>query len=472
MPSAPQSETATSADRRMLAIEKSSYVDPNGYVFRTGQGLFRAIRPTAEAFYRGLFETGLVERLTAAGLLVDTAIAQNDGAVPEKLVLRHREIRPLTYCIEWAPSMLRDAARATVDLLDALIDESCTLQDAYPWNVLFEGAQAVHVDFTSIVRADERLIWPAYVQFQSFFLRPLYLAESGRGEVARALLKDSVSGIALETFLRYMPLSARLRHPGWDLGDAADRLIQRRPALKARIRELSRRSATHLTPDVRRRFVRGLRRALDGFRFRAAGEIWERYYREIPDWVDRKAKLEAVRGILARLAPPSVLDLGCNTGLFSIVAAEAGARVLAVDSSEACIEALYREAHGRKLAITPVIGDVLTPAPAFGFMAEQFPSFIERARSDTVLCLGLMHHLHVTGRQPFEAIAAMLDRLAERTLVFEFVANDDANVERIESNRVIDYTLESVTAALHKYFPAIETLPSDRDTRRLLVCRK
>jgi SAM-dependent methyltransferase len=388
------------------------------------------------------------------------------------MVLSHREVRPLTYCIEWAPSMLRDAGRTTIDLAETLAEENCTLQDAYPWNVLFDGARPVHVDFTSIIKADQRLIWPAYIQFQSFFLRPLYLAQMGRGELARGLLMNSVSGISLETLLRHARLPARLRHPSWDLSAAADRLIQKRPTLKARIQELSRKGSAHLTPALRRRFFQGLRRNLEGFDFRTAGEIWARYYREIPDWVDRKAKIEAVRTILDRLAPVSVLDLGCNTGLFSVVAAEAGARVLAIDSSEACIEALYREAHARGLPITPVIGDVLTPSPAFGFMAEQFPSFIDRARSDTVLCLGLMHHLHITGRQPIAAIAGMLARLAERALVFEFVARDDANVERIESNRVIDYTLETVLAALRAHFATVDVQPSDRETRRLIVCRK
>jgi SAM-dependent methyltransferase len=457
----------------MFAIEKSSYVDPNGYVFRTNQGLFRAIRSTSEPFYRDFLAKGAAARLVTAGLLIDTHIASGAvGPVEEGLVLQHREIRPLTYCVEWSPSMLRDAALVTVDLADTLIDEDCTLQDAYPWNVLFDGAAPIHVDFTSIVRADERLIWPAYAQFQSFFLRPLHLAAMRRGEMARALLTESVGGISRETFLRYARLSSRLRHPGWDIGAAADRLIQSRPALKTRIHELARTGAARPTPALRRRFFGGLRRQLNAFRFRAAGEIWERYYREIPGWVDRKAKLDALRAILAGLSPQSVLDLGCNTGTFSIIAAEGGARVLSVDSSEACIEALYREARARKLPVTPVIGDVLTPTPALGFMAEQFPPFIQRAKSDTVLCLGLMHHLHVAGRQPIAAIAEMLARLAERALVFEFVAMDDANVERIESNRTLDYTLESVLAALQRHFPTIEALPSDRDTRRLLVCRK
>jgi SAM-dependent methyltransferase len=457
----------------MFAVDKSSYVDPHGYVFRTERGLFRAIRPASEPFYRELLGKGTVERLVAAGFLIDTKITSDIATkVSETLVLQHREVRPLTYCVEWSPSMLRDAALLTVDLADALVDEGCTLQDAYPWNVLFDRATPVHVDLTSIVPADDRLIWPAYAQFQSFFLRPLHLSAMGRGEAARALQMESVGGVSLGTFLRYAHLRARLRHPGWDIGAAADRFIRDRPALRQRIRDLSRKGTARLTPALRRRFFAGLRRDLQGFRFRGAGDIWARYYQEIPGWVDRKAKVEAVTAILRRLSPASVLDLGCNTGLFSLIAADTGARVLSVDTSEACIDSLYREARARKLQVTPVIGDVLTPVPAFGFMAEQFPSFPERATSDTVLCLGLMHHLHIAGRQPIPAIAAMLARLAERTLVFEFVATDDANVERIESSRVIDYTLDSVLAALQRHFPSIETLPSDRDTRRLLVCSK
>ena len=46
------------ADADMLAIEKSSYVDPNGYVFRTEQGRFPAIRPNVEPFYRGCSTRG------------------------------------------------------------------------------------------------------------------------------------------------------------------------------------------------------------------------------------------------------------------------------------------------------------------------------------------------------------------------------------------------------------------------------
>ncbi len=158
--------------------------------------------------------------------------------------------------------------------------------------------------------------------------------------------------------------------------------------------------------------------------------------------------------------------------MFSLVAAQCGARVVSVDSSTSCIEALFHAARQSQLPVTPLVSDVLCPTPAFGFLGEQYPSLPQRARSEMVLCLGLMHHLHLTGRQSWERIVELVDTLCTRAVLFEFVARDDANIERLPQRRQIDYTLESVVAALGTRFAQIDILDSDRDTRRLLVCRK
>ena len=95
------------------------------------------------------------------------------------LVLAHDEIAPLNYCTEWCPSMLKDAALATLALAIELLEHDSALQDAYPWNVVFKGTRPVFVDFTSIAPADATMIWPAYQQFLSFFLYPLELCSFG-----------------------------------------------------------------------------------------------------------------------------------------------------------------------------------------------------------------------------------------------------------------------------------------------------
>jgi SAM-dependent methyltransferase len=184
---------------------------------------------------------------------------------------------------------------------------------------------------------------------------------------------------------------------------------------------------------------------------------------------DPGAKLRAVRSVLERLQPATVVDLGANTGECSTIAARLGARVIAVDDSEACLERLYRAARADRLTLTPVIADVLCPTPGGGFMAEQYAPLLARIEADAVLCLGLMHHLHIAGRQPFRRLASLLRRLARRFLVFEFIDRADANIGRIESVRTIDYTFETVRDALASEFGPCEVLASDRASRKLLV---
>ncbi len=458
-----------------LRREASSHVDPNGFVFHLDDRIFRLVYPQQRAFYEQLFERGLIAELEAERGLVATWISDLSHAdLPAGLVLEHQPIRPLTYCTEWCPSMLQDAALMTLRLASALLEHGATLQDAYPWNVLFRGARPVFVDFTSIAASDPRFLWQARGQFDAFFLRPLLLASRGLGQACRAVFQDQIAGMTLERFASLAGWPGLLRHPGILATWWFDRFVQRRASVKQRLRAFTEEQQAKgiFTDQVRGRLLRKLEGRVAGLRFPAAGKIWESYYAGIPPEVDRSRKVAAVDAVLDRLQPASVLDLGANTGVFSLMAARKGARVVALDGSEACMERLYLEAREESLPVTPLVVELLSPTPAQGFMSAQFPSLMDRAGSDIVLCLGLMHHLHVAGRQPFERIAEMLAKLTRGHLVFEYVDRDDANIELIETNREVRYDLGSVTRALERHFTGISTLDSDRPTRRLLVCER
>jgi len=459
--------------RKEITVDPSSFVDPQGFVFHWDGGIYRCIRGVAAPLFRQLFDAGTLAALEKErGLVHTSATSFAIEDEPDGLVVEHSRVVPLSYCVEWCPSMLRDAGRLTLELAIELAPQELMLQDAYPWNVLFSGSTPIFVDLTSIAPADRTAIWPAHEQFEAFFLRPLSLAMEGKGKVARALLHDNIDGIGLEDFSALMSASYRLRHPGLTLARWIDRFLQQRRALKDKVRHLAERATTNVDASVRRRFLQGALRRLDRINFVSQADPWAHYYAEIGPEVDKQAKLDLVTGVLENIQPGNVLDLGCNTGVFSLLAARQGARVIAVDSSESCIEALYAAARRESLPVTPLIADVVNPTPAFGFMGRQYPDLWHRVRSDTVFCLALMHHLHISGRQSFERIAELLDHVTIRHLVFEFVAHDDANMPLLPQRRRIDYNLESVVAALGCYFKDIDVRPSDRATRRLLLCHK
>ena len=263
-----------------------------------------------------------------------------------------------------------------------------------------------------------------------------------------------------------------MRHPSIPAAAWIERFVEKRPNLLKSAQK--RTSETRLAPSraMRERFFQRLHRSTSAMTFASIADVWKEYYCSIPADIDRQSKLATVESLLRRAKPDSVADLGANTGPFSILAAKAGAGGISVDTSEHCMEALYRTARSEGLAITPVIADILCPTPAFGFMSAQFPSLLERARSECTLCLGLMHHLHIRGRQTFKRIAKLLDRLTEHYLIFEFVDMNDANNDRINSGRPISYDLEHVKKALSPHFPTITEFDSDRTTRKLLFCEK
>lgn len=458
-----------------ITVDPSSYVDPRGFVFTDQGKLFRAIRTEHEDFYKDLFDDGTIDRLTREFGLVETSLT-NFG-IREKgcgMVLSHRRIEPLSYCVEWCPSMLREAALLTLRLQLALLERGCMLQDAYPWNVVFSGTKAFFVDFTSIVPASHPLVWPAYQQFLDFFMHPLVLSSLGKGKDVRRLLFDYVDGIAQEDYWRNLPSSYKWRHPlKWTsdvlLGKAGV-LIGRSASLKSALFKATTDSRLG-EPDasLRIRFSQKLLKTVEDISIRRVETSWTGYTDE--EHAPGAKKKEIVSQLLASARAKTVLDLGSNTGDFSMMAARGGASVVSLDSDESCVEALFHRADKERLPILPLVGDALSPTPAYGFMASQFPPFTARARSEYVLCLGLMHHLHVRGRQSFEGIASLLGALSSRGVIFEFIDEKDPNCGFIHHGRPFKYSEEDVLRALGRYFRTT-AFPSDRPTRKIILCEK
>lgn len=459
--------------RNEIDIDPSSYVDPQGFLFRYADDIYRCIRPDSKPLFLQLKKSGLLDRLQSEHHLIESTLSPLRVEMePDGLVVSHPRIDPISYCSEWSPGMLWEAARVTLDLAIELADQDLILQDAYPWNLLFDGSKCIFVDLTSIAPPDPSGLWPAHEQYESYFWRPLVLMNEGKGNAARALLTNNIQGIDLETFTRLASFKSLFRWPGTLFARAVERQLQSSKALKSKAQDMARKATTQTDKRVRKRFLERLRKRLDPLRRKPEGDCWTNYYAEIDPGFDKQAKLNIVGSLLDRHDGTTVLDLGCNTGVFSIEAAKRGARVYSVDASESCIDLLFETARKQSLSITPLISDIACPTPAGGFMGRQYPPLFERLKADTVLCLGLMHHLHINSRQSFERIAALLNEVCREALVFEFVGLDDANIQLLSQSRKIDYSLDTVQNALSVHFKSIEIHESDRPTRKILLCRK
>jgi SAM-dependent methyltransferase len=204
-------------------------------------------------------------------------------------------------------------------------------------------------------------------------------------------------------------------------------------------------------------------------------------------------KQKTVSDILRARAPQSVLDIGANTGWYSVLAASLGASVIALEEDESCVDILYAHARRQALRILPLkvsFGDLrkeihaaraLAPAYRDRGIGENalYRAGTERLGADLVLVLGLVHHLVLGAGNSIDDVFEVLQRLSGKTLVLEFVALEDEKIrdapEFFPSLRKFDaasYNLQRVLEAGRRHFASVDIRASHPATRTILVFDK
>ena len=469
-------------EQRWLA---ESFVDPNGRVFEWQGGIYRMLEPAYAKRWQALTEDGVIAKLINDGLLVESEMS---GITTESgnAVLQHRRIPVVSYCYEWVPAMLRDAALLTLDLCIRLAEKGLTIQDGHPWNILFDGTKPVYIDASSIVPVRDDILWAPYQQFCNFFLFPLYLFAAGRDHLARWLMRDYTDGVSDDDLLAGTSLSFQLRHPRRTLGvilpKVVGKLFERLPDhLQERFVAISK-SATVGGRQARLRikFFESLRENFATLRLPSGTSPWSRYYRTTDkeyfqtelspqDW---RRKNESVERILADVQPSSVLDVGANTGNYSRIAAANAARVTACEIDIAALTRCYDGARRDGLNILSLAANVFStsPTPGRGGIACAAP--VERLRSDLVMGLAVIHHAVAVQRIPIARVCDIFTALTERWLLLEYAAPLKPKIGAAIVPDLDDYTVNDLESCLRARFREVSCLPSFPEDRKLFLCAK
>jgi SAM-dependent methyltransferase len=130
---------------------------------------------------------------------------------------------------------------------------------------------------------------------------------------------------------------------------------------------------------------------------------------------------------MERTRPARVLDIGANTGTYSLLAADAGAEVVALDSDTGAVETLWRTAAQRRKKITALVANIARPTPAVGWRNREQLSLLDRltGKFDLVLMLAVIHHLILREQLPLAHIGDLCASLTRRWLVLEWVPPSD-----------------------------------------------
>jgi SAM-dependent methyltransferase len=235
---------------------------------------------------------------------------------------------------------------------------------------------------------------------------------------------------------------------------------------------------------ARARFVleslfRRLGRTLERLAPPARASRWTTYLAEQRHYSTEhfRRKEAFVREALASLAPRRVLDVGCNTGHFSLLAARAGAAVVAIDGDPAVVGHLWRTASTDRLDVQPLVANIARPSPATGWRNGECASFLERAAGafDAVLMLAVLHHILVSERVPLGDVLALAAELTRDGLVIEFVSPDDPMFRLIARGREhlhSDLTASAFEAACAERFTIEAREALDGSSRVLYLLRR
>lgn len=407
-----------------------TFRDPAGQLRLTSRCALRQIHPSAVEQTQAFLASPLRASLEKSGDLIPTQIASSQAhsfISPGELWLEHMRIDPITYPWEWSTAQWRAAAELTLRIAGQAIPAGWALKDATPLNILFAGPRPILVDVLSFERRDPHSsVWLAYGQFVRTFLLPLAAAKYLSWPLhATFFARDGYEPGQIQ---KALPFWQRLNPNLFDIVTLAAHFD--RPSAKS---SASKKPPSTSDPDlathILQKRVARLGKQLRHLAASPSRSQWSQYEQSASHYsaADIEHKQQFVRNALARSGPARVLDIGANTGTYSLMAADAGAQVVAIDADAAAAETLWQAAARQDKQITALVANIARPTPAAGWRNREHLSLLDRlsGRFDMVLMLAIIHHLILREQLPLPHIAELCASLTRRWLLLEWVPPSD-----------------------------------------------
>ena len=447
-----------------------SFRDPGGRVVIADQRAFRVVNPEYDETLTRLFETKLYAQLVSGEQLIGTRVVDDQHlkqqliqAVlpehPDSLVFEHDFIAFPSYPYEWPPEMLYAAGELTLNLMEKLLSASFGLKDASPYNVLFRGSKPIFIDLLSLESRESRdSTWLAYAQFTRNFIRPL-LADKYFGVGLDQTFRVHRDGLQPEDVFKLSSSWQKL-HPSFLTSVSLPTLLSRIDPSRYQKIYKPRLSRSHeQAAFVLKRQLQGLRRKLKAVKpLETRKSTWCGYEDQTQDREQYlPVKSAFVERALTEQTIKTVLDVGCNFGHFSLLAAKAGCSVVAIDQDPVVVGGLWRRGNAANLNVLPLVINIARPTPGLGWRNRETIAFLDRALGtfQCVFMLAVIHHLLVTERIPLDEIIRLASELTTDMLIIEFISPQDPMFQLITRGNANLYqylTRELFESAIAKYF--------------------
>ncbi len=462
-----------SADSPTDGIDPGSFRDPAGRVLHRDGRVFRLVSEYGWQNFAAVWESGLIDDLATAGLILPLAEVEAAAAGNPADTVRVFETEKLAFIswpFEWPFSALKAAALLHLDLHLQALGRGFTLSDASAYNVQFRGARPVFIDHLSLRPYIDGEIWTGHRQFCRQFLNPLILATSV-GVMPNDWYRGAQEGLATTDLARLVPWRRKF---SWNMfmHVVMQARFDRAAVAGAKVLDTKAIAKARLPKSSLIAMLNGLRNWIAKMTPPGGATVWRDYAAD-NSYADSEAahKARQVAEMIAQVKPGLVLDLGCNSGDYGAVALAAGAgRVVGFDVDFAALEATYARSRDQDLDFLPLYFDAANPTPDQGWAQTERAGFAERAQGDALLALAFVHHLAIGRNVPLPRLVDWLIARAPHGII-EFVPKADPMVQRLLALRVDifdDYSHAAFLAAVRLRADVVSDVEISESGRRLV----
>ena len=419
-----------------------SFRDPWGKLYFIDGKVYRVVNREGQAHLIPFLDSPCAKKLIETGRIVTSNLLASGEDLPEGVIdkfgdlendggylfVEHETIRFRSYPHEWAPEMLHDAGVLTLDLMETALSDGFGLKDATPYNILFRGSEPIFVDLLSFEKRDpSNMIWLAHAQFLRTFILPL-TANRHFGLPLRDVFLSRRDGLQPRQVFEIAGLFKKFSSdflfpvsiPTWL--ERSDR--------QGKIRATNRSADPEKSEFILKHSLRRLRKRLAKLEPKSNKKSnWSNYMDELSySEEDFRNKEQFVTEALTEYSPKTVLDIGCNTGTFSFLAARHKASVVAIDPDSAVIGEVWKQARNNNLDILPLVQNIAFPTPGLGWRNQEYSSFLQRTskKVDMVFMLAVLHHIMITDGVPLSDIIDLAAEITCDILVIEYVNPSDS----------------------------------------------
>ena len=445
-----------------------SYKDLSARVIYKDGKFIRLILNSYKNEYNHLMNSGLYDELIKKNLIIaHEEIALNEVNEEVYKVILPKQFAFQSYPFEWSFQQWRKSILTFLKINLISLKYGMILKDATPFNYCFEAGNAVMFDTSSFVFFNENDKWIAYKQFCQEFLSPLALMRY-KGPIWGKLYMAHLRGLPLQFVSNQLPakswfnLSVLLHihlHSKYSFKVSKGKATDSRGFSLSKISSLLSMIKSSIFSWEKPHLLKN---------------YWDKYYEEdieTEEYINFKEQV--IESWLQLINPDSVLDLGANTGKFSIIASTLANKVISLESDESCVDEIVKQIDLRKITnVYPLVGDLAEPSPSLGLMNMEISSLFQRAKSELVLSLALIHHLYFTKDMSFAQIGELFSKFCSKYLIVEFIPNNDRKVKSLietKPKRGPEYNFNAFILNFKVYFEQIEELTLFPSSRVLLL---